>query len=200
MRFVIRFVFICFGLCFSASKAVAELPSLIHWVSQFGTPQTDVPREIFASADGKSFIVGQSGEFNVGAGFGGLDGYVASIDATGTQQWIVQLGKAGTDSATGVVVDDFGNSYVAWVSVSGGNTADGYLSKIDSTGTVLWTQDIDVNTRTLPQDLVVGWVILSANILAIDKFTTDRFTHLWLANRKDGCEHAILLHTRNSCR
>ncbi|BCR03970.1 hypothetical protein DESUT3_10390 [Desulfuromonas versatilis] len=85
-----------------------------------------------------------------GANAGGDDLFLVKYDPTGAQLFLKQIGSAGDESATNVVVDKSGNIYI--VGSTTGDLGDGFLGgtdtspgdedafvgKLDPTGQILW--------------------------------------------------------------
>jgi hypothetical protein len=82
---------------------------------------------------------------------GGLDAFVARVDADGSLGWSTYLGGSGSDTADGIAVDTAGRSHVVGSTASanfpatGGDSfigaTDGFVTKLDAAGSaVLWSR------------------------------------------------------------
>jgi uncharacterized delta-60 repeat protein len=127
------------------------------WTKQLGVAsQNTSGLAVTTDSSGNIFIAGSTN--------GGLDGntltgttdfFVTKYDSTGTKQWTKQLGTAGkATQANGIAVDSSGNIFVAGQTQGGldGNTLSGtqdfFVTKYDSTGTKLWTQQMGVASQS----------------------------------------------------
>jgi hypothetical protein len=81
---------------------------------------------------------------------GGADGFAASLSADGVGVWSTYLGGTEIEFASGITVDEFGNSYVIgdtlsteWVSggwdVTLDGTGDAFVAKLSPLGAHLWS-------------------------------------------------------------
>lgn len=125
-----------------------------------GTDNNESGRSIAVDSDGNAYIVGvtSSEAFPVSSGAlqptlqGTMDGFVAKLNPTGTSlMYATYLGGANLDAINSIAVDQSGNAYVAGSTQSlmfpttsgafqptfGGANQDGFVAKIDSTGTSL---------------------------------------------------------------
>ena len=106
------------------------------------------------------------------------DVLVAKLDSTGTQQWIRTLGGTASEAGYGVAVDGSGNVYVAGYfsndsgnastaldfanatlnGISSGGSEDGFVSKLNSSGTQQWLRKIggDASSESMRSVAVDG--------------------------------------------
>ena len=86
---------------------------------------------------------------------GSNDAFVAKLDNQGKVQWAKQFGGTGFESGEGITVDSQGNTFVTGSfrdTVSFGeapaltaNGSDGFITKLDTTGKVLWANKFGGN-------------------------------------------------------
>jgi hypothetical protein len=121
----------------------------LAWTRQLGSPSNDYVTGL-AHHDAQAvalFVTGYTGGSlpgNVSAG--GQDAFLARYDASGSRQWVRQLGSSDADFAQAVATDAAGNSYVTGYT-SGtlpGQTSSGrqdfFLAKYDGAGNRLWVR------------------------------------------------------------
>ena len=122
------------------SPGTAELP----WTQQFGTSNSDVGTAVAVDAGGNVFVTGYA------------DGaFLHKYDTSGNRLWTRQYGDhAGLGDGGGLdlAVDASGNVYVAGASDS---DDDGFLSKYDAQGNLVWTQQITIGVRTIAYGVAV---------------------------------------------
>ncbi|MEN6425148.1 MAG: SBBP repeat-containing protein [Phycisphaerales bacterium] len=112
--------------------------------------------DVAVDASGNVLVTGTTSAAGwVSGGFdpeysGGDDGFVAKLDSTGSHLWSTYLGGSSIEWAYGIAVDASGNVLVAggtysagWVSggayVNYGGGGDGFVVKLDPTGSHLWS-------------------------------------------------------------
>ncbi|MCC5608895.1 SBBP repeat-containing protein [Nostoc sp. CHAB 5834] len=131
----------------------------VLWAQQLGGTFPDVGISIAADTLGNTYV---TGAFNGTATFGNTtltstsfgysDAFIAKFDSNKNVLWAQKLGGTLTDFGLGITVDEAGNSY-ATGSFSGtasfGSTTltsagneDGFITKLDSSGNVLWAQKL----------------------------------------------------------
>ncbi|ALC15548.1 hypothetical protein DSOUD_0761 [Desulfuromonas soudanensis] len=112
---------------------------------QFGTAAFDAVRGTAMDGVGNLYLVGETGgALTADPGNGGADIFLAKYDATGTRQWLRQLGTVADDFGYAVAVDGGGSVYLAGgtggaltASPSQGGT-DIFVAKYDGGGTRQW--------------------------------------------------------------
>jgi hypothetical protein len=114
------------------------------WTHQFGTNASDNANGGIALDGSDVLVVGGTGGTLGASSAGGGDVYVRRLDAAGTELWTTQLGSPDHDNPYGMDVDASGNTLVAGTTtgdLAGPNAGgyDGFLTKLDPTGSVLWT-------------------------------------------------------------
>ncbi len=117
------------------------------WTRVVGTSSTDEGRGAAWDSAGNGYLTGYTGgslpTFTT-AGDGDL--FLARYDANGTRTLLRQWGTSTLDVASDVEVDVSGNIYLTgytWGALSGqtnNGLSDAFLTKLDSSGNVLWTR------------------------------------------------------------
>jgi hypothetical protein len=95
---------------------------------------------------------------------GGSDGFAEKLDRDGNISWAVPISGGGSDRGTGIAASSAGSVYVAGTfqggvslgdfsltgstTVGSGNT-DGFLAKIDTTGTPVWFENVGAGATSL---------------------------------------------------
>jgi hypothetical protein len=135
---VIAFVVIC-------AKTTAADPYPIEWQTQFGGSASVYGNGVATDQGGNVVITGQTLGSFAGGGLGFGDAFVRKYDSTGAILWTGLIGTSDIDGSNAVAVDRDGNSFVTG-SVNGDLNGqhiggiDAFLSKIDSSGNVLWAR------------------------------------------------------------
>ena len=117
------------------------------WTRQFGTSADDLAKDVAVDAVGNVHLAGFVGDILPGqSSAGGSDIFVRQYDSSGTVAWTRQFGTSGNDGASGVAVDETGNTYVTG-SVTGAlpgqiwlGSFDVFLRKYDGAGGEVWTR------------------------------------------------------------
>ncbi|XHR83383.1 MAG: SBBP repeat-containing protein [Gloeotrichia echinulata GP01] len=128
------------------------------WAQKFGS---GIGSDITVDASGNTYV---TGFFNNTATFGNTtltsasgsnDAFITKLDSTGNILWAQKLGGTSSDYGNGITVDASGNTYVTGnfsgtatfgsttltaVSQYGISTADGFITKLDNSGNVLWAK------------------------------------------------------------
>lgn len=120
------------------------------FIQSIGGSKKDVFNDGIENSRGEIFAVGYtSSSSDLGSSsFGSDDGIVTKFNADGTTAWTKRIGGTGRDRLTSVVLNADDSITVAGRSKStdnGFSTNGGYdaiISKIDSTGKILWTTNI----------------------------------------------------------
>ena len=115
-----------------------------QWARQFGGSGFNVATGVSADGTGAVYLSGWNNAFLGTTNADGEGAFLAKYDASGTQQWLQQLGSSGIDQATAVIADSSGNVYLGGLT-SGllaigahGGTYDGFLAKYDAAGSQRW--------------------------------------------------------------
>jgi hypothetical protein len=117
-----------------------------QWNKTYGGTKNDVLYGVSQTADGGYALCGYTASF----GAGGNDVWVVKTDAAGNMQWNKTFGGTGGDLGTDLILTaDGGYAVVARsgsVQVTGGNTTEAWLIKLDASGNMLWNQTYGVGT------------------------------------------------------
>ncbi|WZI66564.1 MAG: SBBP repeat-containing protein [Gloeotrichia echinulata IR180] len=128
------------------------------WAQKFGS---GIGSDITVDASGNTYV---TGFFNNTATFGNTtltsasgsnDAFITKLDSTGNILWAQKLGGTSDDKGNGITVDALGNTYITGnfsgtatfgsttltaVSQYAISTADGFITKLDNSGNVLWAK------------------------------------------------------------
>ncbi len=124
-----------------AFVAKLDATGAVQWIRQFGTAGDDYPNAMVRDASGGLRVAGYTtGAFAGASHGGGLDGFVAKLDAGATLQWVRQWGGVGDEYVYGLVLDAAGNAFVtsmgaALPGIAGAGDLDAFLLKFASDGT-----------------------------------------------------------------
>jgi hypothetical protein len=91
---------------------------------------------------GNEYVCGQAaGSLPGFKNAGNTDAFVAKYDASGNRVLVTEFGTALDDVARAVKIDATGNIYLAGdYTPPGANFADGFVTKLDSSGKILWQE------------------------------------------------------------
>ncbi|MEZ6191258.1 MAG: SBBP repeat-containing protein [Phycisphaerales bacterium] len=117
------------------------------WGTQIGTTTYDESYSVAVDAAGNAYISGQTYGGLGGNNNGKYDAFLIKFDPSGNELWSTQIGTAGDDWNTSVVVDAAGNAYISGHTDGslGGNNAgfnDAFLTKFDPWGNELWSTQV----------------------------------------------------------
>lgn len=134
----------CLALVAACSDSSSPPPP---WTRVVATPQSDSAYAVATDSGGNVILAGSTlGSLGGVAAAGGLDLFVAKLDAAGATLWTRQLGTSLLDEAMAVATDAAGNVLVAGITDGGldGNASlgnsDAVLLKFDSAGTKAWSR------------------------------------------------------------
>ena len=121
---------IAFGIsCFKVSAEITE-----NWVRNFDGGGDDEALDVAVAKDGY-VMVGITNS----SGFGQYDAWLIKTDSSGMMEWSQHYGGMLNDAAYSVVATDDGGYVLAGSTSSfGGGSADFWLIKVDSTGSIEW--------------------------------------------------------------
>ncbi len=123
----------------------------LQWTRQMGTSGTDYSFSVAVDNAGNAFISGST-EGDLGGVNGGYwDAFLTKYDADGNVVWTRQLGSPSLDFSSSVAVDGGGDVFIIGDTegdLSGVNAGerDVFLAKYDSTGNLLWTQQLGTSS------------------------------------------------------
>ena len=111
------------------------------WTRQFGSAGEEKGMALTISGDAV-YLAGMTAGA-LGEAVGGIDGFVARFDATGTRTWLKQLGTPAADEVWGVTADGSGGIYLTGYSAGdfAGTLAgdkDIIVAQLDSSGAIAW--------------------------------------------------------------
>jgi hypothetical protein len=112
-----------------------------------GTAEPDEGYGVSADGLGNVYLSGTTSGSLAEPDSGTICAFVAKYDAAGTLLWLRQLGSSSGAGSYGVSADAVGNVYISGFTVGdlGGPSAgvqDAFISKYNSTGTLLWSSQI----------------------------------------------------------
>ncbi len=131
----------------AALAAVTEDPYQVAWTKQIGTAKDDSSQSVAVDVSGNVYISGYTEGDLGGTNAGGNDAFLTKFDSSGNELWSKQIGTSDSDFSRSVAVDGFGNAYISGYTEGdlGGTNAggnDAFLTKFDSSGDELWSQQI----------------------------------------------------------
>lgn len=131
------------------------------WTEQFGSSGYDRSYGVSADGLGSVYISGNTTGSLEGTNAGRSDVFVSKYNDSGSLLWTKQLGSSSHETSFGVSADDLGNVFISG-STSGnlggtnGVVSDAFVSKYNTSGTLLWTTQIDSgghdNSRSVSAD------------------------------------------------
>lgn len=131
----------------------------ILWSTYLGGRNGDYGWHLALDSEGNIYVTGMtmSDDFPTSGGYGrlyngGTDSFIAKFSASGRLRWSAYLGGSGEDLGYGVAVDDRNDIYVGGRTTSTnfpttgtrsmpfhGGTYDGFLVKVSSNGSLIWS-------------------------------------------------------------
>ncbi len=159
-RPIVCLAFIAAVVAATAGLAVAEAPYQVAWTQQIGTSGSDNSRSVAVDAFGNSYITGRTYGSLTGTNAGSYDSFLTKFDSTGSELWTQQIGTSGADNSNSVAVDGSGNVYISGSTngVLGDSSAgdwDAFLTKFDSSGSHLWSQQIGSSSTDVSYSVAV---------------------------------------------
>lgn len=113
----------------------------IIWGQQIGTDKEDIGLTIAVDSTGKSCVAGYTLGGNQS---GGKDVLISLYDEMGKNMWTLQTGTASSDSANGIIFDNYGDVYVTGTTAGSFSEDLGvgniFIQKISVSGKVEWTK------------------------------------------------------------
>jgi hypothetical protein len=134
------------------------------WTKLLGSVSTDVASTVTIGADGSILVAGYTlGSFDNQTSSGSYDGFITKLLSDGTNVWTRFLGSPSLDFIHAIAVGSDSSIYVAGEtrgSLSGeqysGGDGDGFVSKFDSSGVLLWTRLLGTSAQDRAQALAIG--------------------------------------------
>jgi len=121
------------------------------WTNQFGTSGYDRSFGVSADSLGNVYVSGWAeGSIDGTKAFEGRNAFLSSLDTSGTISWTKQL-NTKSNGVVRVSADGLGNAYISGstgVGLDGSNieSRDAFVSKYDSSGTLLGAAQLGTNT------------------------------------------------------
>lgn len=143
-----RITIILMSLVSTLSIANLALAQGQVWIQQFGTASTDSGRALTPDGAGGVFFAGKTaGDLSVPHTGGRHDVFLCRYDGDGNRIWITQFGSSKDDIPTEIAPDGADGVFVVGYTegdFGGPNEGriDGFLGRVDSTGSVLWMRQI----------------------------------------------------------
>jgi Beta-propeller repeat len=135
------------------------------WIRQFGTESAETPSGVGVDANDNAYVTGDVSVFVDHLPSGNFDVFLTKYDKDGNQKWFTQFGSKGSDgsdlfdSAAAVAVDAAGNAWIAGSTAGALNAqtgeTDAFVTKFDTAGTRLWTQQFGTTNGEFGQGVVV---------------------------------------------
>lgn len=114
-----------------------------QWLRQLGTVSNEQANALTTDADGNVYLAGYTeGAFDGQSNAGNKDIFVIKYDASGVQQWIRQLGTAGSDAANDITADADGNVYAAGETKDFASAYKLFVVKYDVSGVQQWFRQL----------------------------------------------------------
>ena len=117
------------------------------WTRFVSTGGGDNGFSVALDTTGNSYLAGQTlGSVPGASNAGGYDIFLAKFDTSGNQTLIKQRGTSGFETAHSIKVDLSGNIYIAGETdgnldgLTNFGSSDGFLTKLDSAGNLVWTR------------------------------------------------------------
>ncbi|MEH2161178.1 MAG: SBBP repeat-containing protein [Nostoc sp.] len=129
----------------------------VLWAKQLGGTEFDVGWGIAADASGNTYVMG---DFSDTVTFGstsltsgaGNDSFITKLDSSGNVLWAQKLGGSSYRTSSGITVDNSGNTYATGffsntaafgnITLTSAGEGDAFITKLDSSGNVLWAQQL----------------------------------------------------------
>jgi hypothetical protein len=117
------------------------------WSAQIGTITQDLSHSVAVDAAGNAYISGWTSGSLGGPTWTKANAFVTKFDPSGIELWTTQISTPTLDYSNSVAVDALGNTYISGYtegSLGGNNLGgwDAFLTKVDPSGTPLWTKQI----------------------------------------------------------
>lgn len=169
----------------------------LSWTKLLGTSGSESGAGVAVDASDSLFITGYTtGSFEGFTNSGGNDSIVAKYSASGSKEWVAQMGTSGNEYGRGVAVDSSGNVFVAGDTsgaLDGNSYAGGvdmFLTKYSPSGTKQWTKQLG----SWKDETVHGVVIDSSGNAIVTGTTTGDFD----GNTNSGHEDVFLVKFDNN--
>ena len=140
-----------------------------EWISQFGTPDSDIAGGVAADSGGVYVAGSTIGVFPGQSAVGGIDVYLRKFSFTGSVLWTRQFGTTADDDTigpSGAVATDSTGVYIGGTtdgSLPGQTTAgrsDAFVRKYSPSGDLIWTRQFG----TAEEDIINGIMVHSSGV------------------------------------
>jgi len=122
---------------FNVHRAEAVKPLVTEWTKIYGGNDNDGAYSLVQTSDGGYAIAGYTASF----GAGNEDFWLVKVDSSGNHQWNKTYGGTSDDQAFSLVqTGDGGYAIAGYTSSYGAGSADFWLVKTDSVGTMQWNK------------------------------------------------------------
>ena len=127
-----------------------------NWTKLLGTSADDRAQSVITLSDGSIIISGMSrGDIGGTSNRGNYDSFVSKYDSNGNLSWTQNFGSASEDQILAITKDSDDNIYVTGFTsglipdsaVIGGGKQDIHISKINSSGEKIWTNEYGSSGR-----------------------------------------------------
>lgn len=158
-------VALCLSLLFQTVAAASDF----DWVSQFGTPDSDIAGGVAADASGVYVAGSTVGVFPGQSAAGGIDVYLRKYSFDGSVVWTRQFGTPTDDDTlgpSGAVATDATGVYVGGTTdgtlpgQAAAGHGDAFVRKYSPSGGVMWTRQFG----TAADDLISGIAVHSSGV------------------------------------
>lgn len=136
------------------------------WAKNFGGSGSDFGNDISSDQAGNTYVVGSFSTIAtfgsyLSTSFGNSDGFVCQVDPNGLTLWVRQFGGSGADVCTSIeskipgVIHIVGNfkstASIGTSTLIAVGQQDVFVTKMNTSGTVLWAQRFGAMATTAPQ-------------------------------------------------
>lgn len=155
----------------SVLSSRAAAPYEVEWVSQIGTPDWDGGFSAVFDTHGNPYVSGYTYGNLEGVNAGRSDPFLAKYDSTGNLLWIKQYGTASDERTRSLAIDPSENTYICGTATSSsiGTLTDGFISKQNSSGELIWSKRISASSYDHCNDVAL-----------------DGFQNIYIAGSTDG--------------
>lgn len=152
----------------------------LQWAQAVGGMEDETAEAIAVDSAGNTYVAGtfeNSVDFDPGPGvttltspFGRNEVFILKLDPNGLFQWAGKINASGLDAIEGIAVDGAGDVYVAgqfgqtvdfdpgpgtFNLTAAGTSADGYVCKLDSSGTFIWARALGGTSNEVIFDIAL---------------------------------------------
>lgn len=118
-----------------------------QWTRFIGSAGWEYGATVRRDAAGNLYVLGRtSGTFAGQSSAGGLDAFVAKVDAAGALQWVRQLGTPGDEYPTAMTLNGAGGLRIAgfttgaFPGASNAGAQNGFVAQLDAGGALQWAR------------------------------------------------------------